>query len=202
MNITETEKLVTNLLRRVITRMILHPEDLVISTRLSQTSINLKLQAQVSDTGKIIGERGSMFNALKAICLTMGQRYGVTILLGRIEEPEDGQKDEFTRFKLNDQWKYEFETVDRQLLELVCTHTFKGDSTVTSSEIGKGETQFDILVARDEQARPCQAMQESLQTIFTAIGKAQGRLIYITINPGLAATGPGQQPVTSRGRFA
>lgn len=202
MNTTEIEKLVTTLLRRVLTAIILHPDELVITPATGSTSVSYKLQAHVSDTGKIIGERGMMFNAIRNLVTVLGQRYGVTIHLGRVEEPESGDKDKFTRFKLNDGWTNEFELVDAHLVEELCQHCFKGEIQVHYGEIGRGETQFNLKVARDEPARLCQLMQETLQVIFTAIGKAQGRLIYIVVSPTLEATGPGQQPETSKGRFA
>lgn len=196
--LTTTADLITTLLRRICDRIILHPDQLQVTVTQLRTSLVVRLRAHISDTARLIGEKGVMFRSLKAIVQEIGNRHSVTVDMERIEEPLRGTPDRFTRFKANE--GADIGDLGELLLELL-RNTMRDSEAVDMYWEHNGiEAKVECGVSLQEPVRTVDAMHESLRTIFTAIGKARGRLIYLNIVNDQPPTP--KQSTTSKGRYA
>lgn len=197
-NLTTTSDLITTLLRRICDRIILHPDELQVTVTQLRTSLVVRLRAHISDTARLIGEKGVMFRSLKAIVQVVGDRHNVTVDMERIEEPLRGTPDRFTRFKANE--GADIGDLQELLRELLRNTMRDGEAVEVFWDHNGIDAHVSAHVSYGEPVRNVDAMHESLRTIFTAIGKARGRLIYLNIVNDQPPTP--KQPTTSKGRYA
>jgi predicted RNA-binding protein YlqC (UPF0109 family) len=187
-----------DLFRRLVTEIISHPENLIIETKLHTQSIVLTLQAHAADTPRLIGSGAETFRALGIIAAAMGARAGLRVSIPPIREPVVGEPDRY-KFAPQKQWPKERIVA---LLTDVARAAFADSGAVEVKlfdDDASVSTTIELWVARNERGALVFALGAALRTLFDAIGKANGRILYLDViaKKEIEATQPG----TAAGRF-
>ncbi len=199
MNDTQKREWFLDLFRRIVTEIISHPENLVIEPKVFTQSIVLTVQAHAADTPRLIGEGAANYKALVTVATALGARAGLRVSVPPIREPVVGAPDRY-KFNANDHWPKDrivrllTETAQATFAEpdAVEVKLFDDDSTVS--------TTIELWVARNERSALVFALGAALRVLFDAIGKANGRLIYLDVIAKKEVEGP--QPASAAGRFS
>lgn len=188
---------VTERLRELIAEIILHPDSLEF-IRIPLTShVVLNMRAQVSDTGRIIGPGGAHFRAFKMLAAIMGERQGVKVLLGRMDAPLDSRPaDSYRKVEFRVDWDAD---KVRGLLERAASSSLPLGATVTAVDVDDVTSVLTIQHSPRERSELVTALVEASQTLFNAIGKANGRMLYVTAEAEALET---PQPDSADGRWA
>jgi len=199
MNQTDKRLAFLGLFRRVVTEIISHPEDLVLEAKQFTQSIVVTIQAHAADTPRLIGEGAANYKALVLLAVALGARAGLRVSIPPIREPVVGKPDRY-KFAPNESWPKE--KIIKLLLDVargtfsdpdaVEAKVFDDDSTVS--------TTVELWVARNERLALVTGFGSALRTLFDAIGKANGRLLYLDVVAKKDVDG--RQPATAAGRFA
>ena len=195
--ISEVADKVTARLRELIVEIILHPEALEF-IRIPLTShLVLNMRAQVTDTGRIIGPKGAHFIALKTLASLMGQRAGMRVMLGRMDAPVEGAPcDSYKKVEFRQDWDAE---KVRAMLERAACSSLTFPANVTVSDADKVTSVLTIYHSPREPSALVSALVEAFQVLFNAIGKANGRMLYVSAEAEVVEP---PQPATADGRWA
>jgi predicted RNA-binding protein YlqC (UPF0109 family) len=187
-----------DLFRRLVTEIISHPENLVIETKLHTQSIVLTLQAHAADTPRLIGSGAATYNALVTVAAALGARAGLRVSVPPIREPVVGEPGRY-KFAPQEQWPKE--RIVKLLTDI--TRAAFADSGAVEGKLfdddASGSTTIELWVARNERGALVFALGAALRTLFDAIGKSNGRIIYLDVIAKKEIEGP--QPWTASGRF-
>jgi predicted RNA-binding protein YlqC (UPF0109 family) len=187
-----------DLFRRLVTEIISHPENLIIETKLHTQSIVMTLQAHAADTPRIIGSGAENFKALGIIAAALGARAGLHVSVPPIREPVVGEPD---RYKFSPQPDWPKERIVKLLTDLA--RAAFADSSAVEVKLFDDDasvsTTIELWVARNERGALVFGVGAALRTLFDAIGKANGRLIFLDVVAKKESEGP--QPGTAAGRF-
>lgn len=171
------------LLRELILSFTRHGEDLQTTGATLSTSIALTIQAHRDDHSKIVGQLGQHIWALQTIFdfigSAMGTRIRVTLL-----EPGVGEKLPLTPFQNDPKWEpKKVLMLATGILDIVLKKPYAmeaiGNNGQTTIEIKPDKAERLKLLNEDSKER--NDFGEALQYIFHAIGKSQGRIIYIEV---------------------
>jgi predicted RNA-binding protein YlqC (UPF0109 family) len=190
----ESVKKTVLLLERILNEFTFHPEDRDVFEEPLGALTKIIIRPHKADMGRILGRKSIHLNALRAIVngISLAQRRPMKIVL---EEPVTGEKEKYDRFKAREVWRRD--EVGKLLKDTV-EMMVRGKVSLKLTE--KGEVSaFDVLVEDKESLTRVEAMQEPLQVIWNAIGKANGRELFIVLKMQAPED---QQPATSDGRFA
>ena len=198
MNDSQKRQNVLTLFRRLVTEIISHPENLVIDAKQHTQSMVLTVQAHAADTSRLIGEGASNYKALVTMATALGGRAGMRVSVPPIREPVIGERDRY-KFTPNPEWP---RTRIMDLLSDTARAVFADPDAIEIKPFdddGTVSTTVELWVARNERTTLVHPVGEALRTLFDAIGKANGRLIYLDVIPKKEVEGP--QPATAGGRF-
>jgi len=191
-------KPVVNLLRRLLEEMVAHPGDLVIETKSLTQFVVITIQAHAADTPRLIGSGAVNYRSLVAIGKALGQRAGFRVSIPKIKEPVVGEPDRY-KFEADPQWPKDKIV---KLLQDTAQAIFAGASEVSLCDDNSTDsTTMEVWVARSE-ATLAFAMNSSIATVFDAIGRKNGRLIYVDVVPKKRTEDEPPQPKTAAGRYA
>ena len=137
-------------------------------------SLFLSFQAHRDDMGKLIGEGGCMVKAMRQVAQAMGDSIQTRVRLN-IVEPVKGEKQPTPPPKKNPAYRIEPEVA---LLQGIGEMIFNDGVTVKSLDVDD-ESSVLVLIA-DEQHDDALAFH--LNTIFTAIGRTQGRKLSVEVD--------------------
>lgn len=179
-------------------RMISYPDALVLEVQERPTSYTITIQAHAADTPRLIGEAGRNYRAIASMMSLIGGRARHRIHIPPIKEPVVGVHERY-QFCPDLHWPKEDL---RSLLCRVARAMFEHPEAVRV-EMEDIEatlsTNVQILVAKTEATAMVKAAQDCLTVLWDAIGKANGRLLYLDVVPGVELE---LQPPKSDGRFA
>lgn len=173
------------LLRELINAFIRHPRDLRIETqKRGEKSVMIQIEINRDDYPRVFGGQGRHIQALRNIFAFIAAREERKIHL-MLLEPKMGVREGHLPFKANLDWKPDkvFGLL-REILGRVFTKPFELDD-ISAEET----TDVEVKVDPSEQ-KIIDALIPSLQPIFHAIGKSEGRQLYIKI--------PEQVPIMSK----
>jgi predicted RNA-binding protein YlqC (UPF0109 family) len=187
-----------DLFRRLVTEIIAHPENLVIETKLHTQSIVLTLQAHAADTPRLIGSGAATYNALVTVATALGARAGLRVSIPPIREPDVGEP---ARYKFTPQEQWPKERIVTLLTDTARAAFADPDAIEVKlfDDDASVSTTIELWVARNERGALVFALGAALRTLFDAIGKANGRLIFLDVVAKKESEGP--QPGTASGRF-
>lgn len=188
-----------DLFRRIVTEIISHPENLVIESKEFTQSLVLTVQAHAADTPRLIGEGAVNYKALVVVATALGARAGLRVSVPPIREPVVGEPDRY-KFSPTPDWPKEKIV---KLLTDTARATFADPDAVEVKlfdDESTVSTTVELWVARNERSALVFALGAALRTLFDAIGKANGRLIYLDVVAKKDIEGP--QPTSADGRFS
>lgn len=170
------------LLKRILSRMVSHPENLVIDHVGFTASAKVTIQAHAADTPRLIGERAVNYRSIsvlfQAICATAGFRVHVL----PIKEPSVGTPDRY-KFEANKNWPAE-EILE--LLDETARAVFQDPDAIkieaTHSDADVSST-VELFCSKGERPELLALIGPAIERIFDAIGRANGRLLYLSVIP-------------------
>lgn len=188
---------VERVLRDIVHEIILHPDDFEVIQIPLSSHLVVNLRAQTSDTGRIIGPKGAHFLALKIIVAAVGASCTKRVLLGRMEPPLDGKgPDSYNKLVFKKDWN---EAKVREILERTVASIFTYPSSVTVKDVDEVTSVLCVTISSRERADLVAQVSDALQTLFNAVGKANGRIVLVDV---VAETPEPAQPGSADGRWA
>ena len=188
-------KPVLNLLTKLLTEIVEHPENLVIEHRALTASVTVTIQAHAGDTPRLIGEGAGNYRAIVAIVTAMGARRGFRVNVPPIKEPVVGEPSRY-RFTPNPDWpRKKILALLKETAAAVFAHPERLEFHEDDDDANHITT-VEVFVARTERAEVLDSLGPAVRRVFDAIGKAHGRLLAVDV---VQSTDP-EQPDTSDGR--
>lgn len=200
MNAKSVAPIIQGLFRDILKEFVLHPDSLEVVVVPYAQGMTVLITAAGRDVGRVIGEKGAHFNALKIIGAAIGIKHGVTVELEPVPDPtEPGKSERYEKFKARDDWPKDKIVA---LLDRTARAVFRYDESieVTTEDLSEATTMATVLCASAEQGSLIEPFQNSLKAIFNAVGKANGRTIFVVVTPSKKADPV--QPKTAAGRNA
>ena len=190
------QKPALELLRRILTELVAHPENLRIEYRALTASLTIMIQADTGDTPRLIGEQAQNYRALCAIMAAVGAAAGYRVAIPPIQEPVIGAPSRY-RFEPNPDWpKERILKLLRDVAEAVFAHS-GGMECMEFDDPANGITTVEVHVSRLENPKVVDVLRPAIGRMFDAIGKANGHLLAVDI---IQSADPGQ-PDSADGRF-
>lgn len=191
------EKLLTDLLRDIVTEFIFHPADLEISCRSFKQIVSLQWRGNRADTSRMIGEGGATYHQLKSLLRLVGEHHGYDVELARVGEPAKGLPERYPGFAARADWP---RTRLLAILERMAkAGTRDGNCVVEDAPIGDDMTAVVIKIDCDETLHTETTLRDSLKHLAKAMFSANGRLVKLQVERTLESE---VQPETAAGRFA
>lgn len=188
---------VTDRLREIVAEIISRPDELQFIPLGTGSRVILNVQVNASDTGSVLGKGGAHFRALGTLAALMGQRAGVRLTLNRMKEPEPGERaDPAKKVKLKKVWASDKVS---DLLERTACSVLTHPTAVTVEDADSVTSFLTIRHSPREIAALVEALVTACEPLFNAIGKMNGRVLYVSAE---AASAESQQPEKADGRFA
>jgi predicted RNA-binding protein YlqC (UPF0109 family) len=164
-------KEITGIITGLLKGLTSHHAELEIKPMRSGSILGIEYTVHADDMPKAVGFYGRHHAALVEIANALGNRHGIKVVLSLLE-PIKGEKMPPRGFIANKNWQ---EEPTRELLKetLTALLTQPFEIKPTAGEINT----FFHITTKD---LGFEKLRNSLYILFDAIGKAQGRLIYIT----------------------
>ncbi len=194
---TKIADTITGLLRRIVSEFILSPKELRFEVNEMANSMTINIVATRGDVRRIIGTDGAHFKALSAFAQAMGRTLGVTVDMDQVDEPITGAMDRYPEFAVNENWP---EERVRKLCEDMAGAVFKSSWGLELVSRKNGTSNIDLTVYGEPDTLHVQSMGAAFKILFKAIGRANGRRLYLNVVP--RDCGAPEQPATAAGRFA
>jgi predicted RNA-binding protein YlqC (UPF0109 family) len=147
-----------------------HHDDLRIECRPLPRRTVIAVTPHIDEYGKMIGTAGVRVNAIKTLVNAFALRHQRQVTFS-LEKPPGTENTDRPKFKANPDWKSDgaVQLLQDVLLLLftsaTCRPEDRGDTTIINATVNKGEALADLAYE----------ICDALDTIFQAIGKAQGR---------------------------
>ena len=169
--LTNGAKEITGIITGLLKGLTSHHAELEIKALRSGSILGIEYTTHADDMPKAVGFYGRHHAALVEIANSLGNRHNIKVVLSLLE-PIKGEKFPPRGFIANKNWQEE-PTLEllKETLAALLTQPF--EITPTNGEINT----FFHITTKDASF---EKLRNSLYILFDAIGKAQGRLIYIT----------------------
>lgn len=178
----------------------MHPEGLEVITIPSGRSVTVLIKAAGRDVGRVIGERGAHFNALKTLATAIGLKQGVSVELEPVPDPtEPGKAERYEKFKAREDWP-KAEIVELLKATAQAVLRFEDLIEVVCEDLSDSTTMATVICSGANPAGLVDPIQTALKALFNAVGKANGRTIFVVVRPSQKSEPP--QPKTAAGRFS
>jgi predicted RNA-binding protein YlqC (UPF0109 family) len=138
-----------NLIRRIISAIIAHPEHLLISPAEFRGAVYWNVQAHADDQPKIIGKQGSHIRALTFLVAEIGLDADSMYKI-KLAEPEIGNRSDSTQ--IQSPTSYDASLAEQTLLEVIEAIFGPQSATITTTGIGLAYN-FEITL-RDHDEVP------------------------------------------------
>lgn len=171
-NLPDFEKQIAGMIRELATAFTVNHAALKISVQPLASRTVINVTPHIDDYGKMVGTSGVRVNALKTIVNAFALRHQRRVSFVLLK-PEGVESKERPKFKADPNWKAD---ASLALLKNTLGLLFSapevhaedsGDTTALIAKVSKGDALADL----------CYEIGDALDTIFAAIGKAQGRNI-------------------------
>jgi predicted RNA-binding protein YlqC (UPF0109 family) len=167
----------TDLLKQLIEGFTIHHDDLSVTA----TDSVITIRTHAADYAKCIGSKGATFKALEMIAGLASVRDGKRARIV-LPAPTVGEEVAGPPFVPNHDWtRSHSEEIDNLLYETLDA-ILDSDSEMSVDHADTDGTTTLLATVRDVgQTIPLEALEAALLTIFTAIGKANGRNVFVDI---------------------
>lgn len=169
------------LLADIVRAFVFHPEEVKVIGSGSGGQLEvLELHVNAADYGLVFGKAGKKIQALQILAQFLGikERRKIKLILPETERARNGGG--IKPYTPNPKWDAR-PTLD--LLRRILTMVLSQDYEVESVDVG-GQTHIVVTVEQTDM-RFMDVLTAHLHTIFHAIGKTEGREIYVTSTPKL-----------------
>ena len=211
MNIEQAKTVVLAKVGKVVQSLCLHPNELEVyvdAERIGlEHSLRVRIRTHRGDAGRVIGEKGATFNALRAAVERMSRSLDVPVTLARIMEPVIGERDSF-EFKPNCRWPDGWHELLATLQVLESMLFFDSRGIVLKDARGPFKAKDDELVThatfkvRFERGRSFKLATDALVVLADVIGRDFGRVVLASVETIPGDEEDGAQPMTAAGRNA
>lgn len=174
------------LLREITAALARYPADITVTTKsLGGENTMMDLDVNKADYGSVHGSMGKHLQALRTIFQFIGARQDRKIKI-MLLEPTKGQREERLPFTPNHHWN---ERNIMDLLNRILIRILRRPFAMValSAEQPDATTTIEITADPAEQA-VIEALTTALQPLFHAIGKKEGRQLYVEA-PAAVPTG-------------
>ena len=157
-----------------------HHDLLEITSTLEGDRVVVRWIAHPDDAAKIIGKGGGTFYAMKTIGLCATAKLGFEFHLTRIKDQSGETKDPNPKPpQYHQNWPRD---EIGELIRTTCENIFEGNVLVEwVTERGSESTANVSVGAAEKFAVPQEQLEDSLSTVFNAIGHVVGRKIYVKL---------------------
>jgi predicted RNA-binding protein YlqC (UPF0109 family) len=171
------QEICVDILTRILDQFTYHPENRKVWAAAVGRSWIIKIQLHRADTPRAVGERGSHVRALEMIAAAIGAKAGANIRT-QLLEPEVGLPERYHKFKPMESWN---SAEVKAIAEQIAEHAFVAPATVTIHDGEDFTSTLEIVVDRSENKNLASTMQQAMQVVFNAIGKANGRILVVDV---------------------
>ena len=172
-----TGNTIEGLLRAMVEGFTRFHDDLHICSTATPRTLFISVTAHTDDTGKLIGSGGGMVKALGRVLEALGDAQQTRVNL-TVNEPKNGQRQVQDPFQHNLDYDVAAES---DLLLRVGRAIFHDAVEVTTVSTGP-ETTVLILLVDGERLTQDVELERALSTIFNAIGKSKGRILFVEMD--------------------
>lgn len=180
------------IIKGIVSEFVLHADDLRVEVLANGQFATLAIKCHSADLGRVIGTNGETANAITKLATLYGRKHRLTIKTLPVTVSVEGPSDRYPKFQEKTDWR-KAEIV--AMVEIVSWNIFRADQAVgVSCEDAAAISTITIECAGDEPLRLIDDATVSLNALFTAVGKPNGRTIQVIIKPGKIEPA---QPLTS-----
>jgi predicted RNA-binding protein YlqC (UPF0109 family) len=179
------EKLLTDLLRDIVTEFIFHPDDLQITCRRFHQIVSIQWRGHRADTSRMIGEGAQTYHQLKQLLRLIGEQHGYDADLARVGEPTTGQPERYPGFAARADWPRSRLLYILKRATLAATYHQK--YFIQDAPIADDTTAIVIKIDRRETLRTETVLCDSLKHLAKAMFSANGRLVKLQVERSLEA---------------
>lgn len=168
-------KFYTPLLTNLLSHYISHPEVLSVTEEAQDHLCSIYVKGHRADQGVLVGTKGANVKALQLLTGEIGRQRGETVSL-QIVEPFPGIATPKPPFVSRSTWNIRDDAKIEKLLDTVLSAVFgeRNYGLANACDNDSEKTRFIV-----ETPDVTLAIEGALNTIFRAIGKAQGRIISV-----------------------
>ena len=182
------------LLNHIISLFVVHDDELKVEVVDLVSGFEVRIDCHPEDAGKIIGSKGSRFNAIKLFVETACNRNGSVGLVRRIKPGYRGPN--YPEFAVSKIWPRDAFCQLASHLTMLCVKSPELVDSISTDE-PDGSSLITICISVGESLETIKALSASLNVLFEASGYLVGRIIRVSISSELEP-----QPQTSKGRHA
>lgn len=163
--------------RTIVKLLIKYHQDLEVNVFEENGKIIIEPRANYADCGKLIGKQRATQDSISNLLMLAGDKHGEKFKLSKLLPARTGTSEESIPFTPDKNWKPDsVEQSLEEILDLFLSHDYDFDLRHEGDE-----THIHIKISKDEKLiLAVGQIAFSLSKIFHAIGRSQGRKIYIT----------------------
>ena len=178
-NIGQFEQVGNETFRSIVEPFLKYPEHLEVDTFFDADTLVIEPRANYADHGKLIGKDKANFNAIGMILFLIGERMGRRIRLNNPLPAIRGEQEFLTPYERARKWKSD---EAREILDGITARFTKDKFEIrTREDEDEGRTFFHVVFSSSENLNVAVGqVGYSLSKIMHAIGRARGRLIYVS----------------------
>lgn len=167
-------KTIPTLIRRLIEAFVAERNQLRVHAAEIGGALMISIRASQSDTGRIVGKQGHHLAMLTTLVEAMGEKAGLSVFLEHLEPFISGNGPVEMQAAWNDrQFEILAEEVARAVFEDAAVEIHRNGITVM------------VEVRTSDKAEKVEHVGAAMKAIFNAIGKANGRKIFVSVLPEL-----------------
>lgn len=167
-------KTIPALIRRLIEAFISERRHLQIKTEEIGSALKISIRSSKSDMGRIVGREGHHLEVLSTLVMAMGEKAGETIFIEHLEPIFNGEPPENKA-----RW-------DDTAFDILAEDTARAVFDDAAVEIHRSGMTVMVEVRTGDKQEKADRIGGALKSIFNAIGKANGRKIFVSVLPALA----------------
>lgn len=170
----------SDIIRRILEEITLHPDKIKITNnRIGRGLTDMVIESHPGDTPRVIGQGGKHSRSIFLLVSMIGRKSGESIRC-RIPDPEIRIKEPNKPFVPKDPWNNENVLT---LANDICDAIFCHPSLVEIVDGPDFASALDISTDPEESEKTVEKAAECLTPLFGAIGKSNGRHLFVTVAP-------------------
>jgi predicted RNA-binding protein YlqC (UPF0109 family) len=167
---------------RILHQITFHHSDIQVHVVSMGNSGLVSIQVHRADMSRVLGKKGVHFRALTEIIKAIGDKYRIPLNV-ELLEPEVGQNERYLAFSGTDDWPAK---EVKEVTQMVAGLCFSLPVTVELQDHPGFKTVVTIRLSEGESVKMSMGLQPHFGTLWNAMGKANGRYIYVdVVHPSL-----------------
>lgn len=177
----QATEIVVGILRSLMGEMVHDKASLSITAEGTPLAVQIRVDCDPKDAGRIIGEGGSRFRAFGHLCRLMGNRLGGYFKLNSLDVERSTVRDRLPGFEVDPGWPKA--TISAMLVALARA-VFEYDDAIQVDVTDLNETMSDLrlTLSRFEKSETISIFSDACNLIFPAIGNHSGRKLRVSVN--------------------